>query len=48
MIDRMIDEGRYDEWRSLPAMFFDQAGRLGNKPLLISKQGGNLGRPELE
>jgi long-chain acyl-CoA synthetase len=41
MIDGMIDEGRYDEWRSLPAMFFDQAGRLGNKPLLISKQGGN-------
>jgi len=35
-----IDEERYDEWRSLPAMFFDQAERLGDRPLLISKQGG--------
>src|SRR3954454_21341422 len=35
-----IDEERYDEWRSLPAMFFDQAERLGNRPLLISKRDG--------
>jgi long-chain acyl-CoA synthetase len=39
-IDGRIDEERYDEWRSLPAMFFDQAERLGDRPLLISKQGG--------
>ena len=27
-------------WQSLPAMFFDQASRLGSKPFLWSKQGG--------
>jgi long-chain acyl-CoA synthetase len=29
----------YDSCRSLPAMFFDQAGRLGDKPFLWAKQG---------
>ncbi len=27
----------YDNWRSLPAMFFEQAGRLGDKPFLWAK-----------
>jgi long-chain acyl-CoA synthetase len=36
----MIDESLYDEWRSLPAMFFDQAERLADRPLLISKHDG--------
>jgi long-chain acyl-CoA synthetase len=31
----------YDRWRSLPAMFFEQAGRLGGKPFLWAKRGGN-------
>jgi long-chain acyl-CoA synthetase len=30
----------YDRWRSLPAMFFEQAGRLGGKPFLWAKRGG--------
>jgi len=30
----------YDSCRSLPAMFFDQAGRLGNKPFLWAKRDG--------
>ncbi len=38
-----IDESRYDEWRTLPAMFFDQAERLGGRPLLIAKQDGVWG-----
>src|SRR3954471_12177432 len=33
-------DGRYDEWRSLPAMFFDQAERLADRPLLTSKRDG--------
>lgn len=37
----MLDENRYDEWRTLPAMFFDQAERLGGRSLLISKQDGD-------
>ena len=36
----VLDENRYDEWRTLPAMFFDQAERLGERPLLISKRDG--------
>jgi long-chain acyl-CoA synthetase len=28
----------YCKWRSLPAMFFDQAARLGTKPLLWAKR----------
>ena len=28
----------YDSWRSLPAMFFDQAGRLDDKPFLSAKR----------
>ena len=28
----------YDKWRSLPAMFFDQAARLGTKPFLWAKR----------
>ena len=36
----IIDESRYDEWRCLPAMFFDQAERLADRPLLISKHDG--------
>ena len=40
MIPGMIDESRYDEWRSLPAMFFDQAERLADRPLLVSKRDG--------
>src|SRR3954453_15156153 len=40
MTPGIIDESRYDEWRTLPAMFFDQAERLGDRPLLISKQAG--------
>jgi long-chain acyl-CoA synthetase len=31
----------YDSCRSLPAMFFDQAGRLGDKPFLWAKSEGN-------
>ena len=30
----------YDKWRSLPAMFFEQASRLGGKPFLWAKHGG--------
>jgi long-chain acyl-CoA synthetase len=30
----------YDRWRSLPAMFFDQAARLGGKPFLWAKRDG--------
>ena len=30
----------YDSCRSLPAMFFDQAGRLGDKPFLWAKRDG--------
>jgi long-chain acyl-CoA synthetase len=30
----------YDSCRSLPAMFFEQAGRLGDKPFLWAKQDG--------
>jgi long-chain acyl-CoA synthetase len=30
----------YDTCRSLPAMFFEQAGRLGDKPFLWAKQDG--------
>src|SRR5438132_7750125 len=30
----------YDNCRSLPAMFFDQASRLGDKPFLWAKSGG--------
>src|SRR5262245_30213441 len=30
----------YDSCRSLPAMFFEQAGRLGDKPFLWAKRGG--------
>lgn len=37
----VLDENRYDEWRTLPAMFFDQAERLGGRSLLISKQDGD-------
>src|SRR3954469_11741429 len=36
----IIDESRYDEWQSLPAMFFDQAERLADRPLLIWKRDG--------
>jgi long-chain acyl-CoA synthetase len=36
----IIDESRYDEWQSLPAMFFDQAERLADRPLLIWKSDG--------
>jgi long-chain acyl-CoA synthetase len=38
-----LDESRYDEWRTLPAMFFDQAERLGGRPLLIAKRDGVWG-----
>ena len=31
----------YDSCRSLPAMFFEQAERLGNKPFLWAKRGGS-------
>ena len=44
----IIDESRYDEWRSLPAMFFDQAERLADRPLLISKQRRRLAGSKLE
>ena len=30
----------YDNCRSLPAMFFEQAERLGEKPFLWAKHGG--------
>ena len=30
----------YDRWRSLPAMFFDQAARLGSKPFLWARRDG--------
>ncbi|MBM3484202.1 MAG: long-chain fatty acid--CoA ligase [Alphaproteobacteria bacterium] len=30
----------YDSWPSLPAMFFDQAGKKGDDPFLWTKQGG--------
>ena len=30
----------YDNWASLPAMFFEQAGRLGDKPFLWMKRDG--------
>ena len=30
----------YDSCRSLPAMFFEQAARLGDKPFLWAKRGG--------
>jgi long-chain acyl-CoA synthetase len=30
----------YDSWRSLPAMFLEQAGRRGNKPFLWAKRDG--------
>src|SRR5690349_6953553 len=30
----------YDSCRSLPAMFFDEAGRLGDKPFLWAKRNG--------
>ena len=30
----------YDNWRSLPAMFLEQAGRRGNKPFLWAKRDG--------
>jgi long-chain acyl-CoA synthetase len=30
----------YDSWRSLPAMFFEQADRLGDKPFLWAKRDG--------
>ena len=43
-----IDESRYDEWQTLPAMFFDQAERLGGRPLLIAKRDGVWRRAELE
>jgi long-chain acyl-CoA synthetase len=36
----IIDENRYDEWQSLPAMFIDQAERLADRPLLIWKSDG--------
>src|SRR5215468_8292999 len=31
----------YDSCRSLPAMFFDQVGRLGDKPFLWAKHAGS-------
>jgi long-chain acyl-CoA synthetase len=31
----------YDSWRSLPAMFFEQAARLGDKPFLWAKHEGH-------
>lgn len=30
----------YDTWPSLPAMFFDQAGRRGERPFMWAKRGG--------
>jgi long-chain acyl-CoA synthetase len=33
----------YDSCRSLPSMFFQQAGRLGDKPFLWAKQDGKYG-----
>jgi long-chain acyl-CoA synthetase len=38
--DGMI--GRYREWRSLPAMFFDQAGRLGDRPVFAARRSGRF------
>lgn len=31
---------RFEEWATLPAMFFDQAARLGSRPMLRVKRGG--------
>jgi long-chain acyl-CoA synthetase len=34
----------YDNCRSLPAMFFEQAARLGDKPFFWAKRDGPIGR----
>ncbi|EWY36042.1 hypothetical protein N825_31745 [Skermanella stibiiresistens SB22] len=41
MDDHQTNADTYARWRTLPAMLFDQAARLGDRPLLISKRDGD-------
>ena len=36
-----MDDARYLDWQSLPAMFFDQAERLGDRPMVWGKIDGD-------
>jgi long-chain acyl-CoA synthetase len=37
-----MEEALFREWRSLPAMFFGQAERFGDRPMVWSKSGGDF------